>query len=369
MICKYCKGDELPAGAVYCCWCGKKLKKDKAEISVPAPRRRADGLYTAQLMIKGQRVYVPAQPTEAKYYAAARALKAELSAPQTAPAKITLEKACEAYVEKRSAVLSPSTSYGYEAIYKNRFAAYMKKDVRAIDYQAMINAEATKCNAKTLKNSWGFIKSVLKEQDVTPPKVTLPQVVKPDLPWLDEKQIKIFIDKMQGKSAEIGALLGLHGLRRSEILAITPAKIKDGFILVEGAAVHSSDGMVVKETNKNQSSRRKVPIMIPRLQQLVDASTCAPDERYIKGAGDTLYDQIQTVCAENDLPAVGVHGLRRSFVTLAFTTLGWSERECMAVGGWSDYQTMHKIYIKLSESKKDAAAEKMAAFYSNDKIT
>ena len=36
----------------------------------------------------------------------------------------------------------------------------------------------------------------------------------------------------------------------------------------------------------------------------------------------------------------------------------------MRVGGWSDFNTMRKIYTKLAERDKSAAAQKMEQFYS-----
>lgn len=366
MKCKYCKGEGLPEHAVYCCWCGQKLKRDKNEIQVPKPKRKKDGTYTAQIMVSGQRVMVPPQLTEAKYYAVARAMRSGVIEAKNAPAKITLGAACDKYIAERDAILSPSSIYGYKKIRRNRFKDYADMDIRSIDYQKMINAEAANVNAKTLKNAWGFISSVLHSQGVEPPKVTLPQIIKKELAWLDDKQIKSFLKAVEGQPCELGALLGLHGLRRSEILAITPAKISADGIHVEGSAVIGENGITAKDTNKNQSSRRVVPIMIPRLKTLVAASDCPPDEPYIKGTGSVLYRDITNICNAAGLPSVGIHGLRRSFVSLGYS-LGWSERECMAYGGWSDYQTMHKIYINLSAGVKTAAAVKMEQFYSPDK--
>jgi hypothetical protein len=40
------------------------------------------------------------------------------------------------------------------------------------------------------------------------------------------------------------------------------------------------------------------------------------------------------------------------------------ELETMQLGGWSDPDTMRKIYRHLSAQDKNAAAAKMAAFYS-----
>ena len=61
----------------------------------------------------------------------------------------------------------------------------------------------------------------------------------------------------------------------------------------------------------------------------------------------------------------GVHGLRRSFASLAYH-LRWSELETMRVGGWSDFQTMRKIYTKLAAQDESEAARKMERFYSGE---
>ena len=96
---------------------------------------------------------------------------------------------------------------------------------------------------------------------------------------------------------------------------------------------------------------------------LPEAITAAGDGALVQGSLNTLYVQINRVCGAAGLPRVGVHGLRRSFASLAYH-LRWSELETMRVGGWSDFNTMRKIYTKLAERDKSAAAQKMEQFYS-----
>jgi integrase len=56
------------------------------------------------------------------------------------------------------------------------------------------------------------------------------------------------------------------------------------------------------------------------------------------------------------------HGLRHSFASLCYH-LGISERQLMQWGGWADYQTMHKIYIRLAASDESKAAEQLTGFF------
>ena len=341
-------------------------RKKKEAVSVPKPRQLKGGEWFAQVMVDGERYFVKAA-SEAEYYTRARALKQGLIEGQKTKAGLTLEKACEDFVSARTAVLSPATISGYKNIIRNRFKGYMGKDLLAIKWQQMINDEASVCNGKTLKNAWGFICSVLKANQIEKPAVRLPQVINNELPWLTPKQIPVFLDAIKDKPCEMAALFALHGLRKSELVALTPANIRNGYICVEGARVLTSDNeLVYKKETKNSTSRRQVKIRIPRLKELLEQSRTGPEEFYITGNPNNLHQQINAVCASAGLPNVGCHGLRRSFASLAYS-LGWSERETMKEGGWANYDIMHKRYIKLAEAA-DNGTDTMSEFFKTGKI-
>ena len=243
----------------------------------------------------------------------------------------------------------------------------MDTDIFSVrNWQAVVNEEAGRgISAKTLRNEWRFVKTVLKINEIDASTVlALPQVVQPDMPWLDYEQIKVFLDAIHGDDLEIAALFALHSLRRSELLALTPSHIEGDIIHVAGSVVYGKDcKLTAKKENKNITSRRDVAIVIPRLSELLadyDKRDLSP---FIKCNPDTIRKHINRACVSVGLPKVGIHGLRRSFASLAYH-LGWSERQTMAMGGWADLGTVHRIYIKLAEKDKNADIEKMKAFYS-----
>ncbi|MDD6612234.1 MAG: site-specific integrase [Clostridiales bacterium] len=162
----------------------------------------------------------------------------------------------------------------------------------------------------------------------------------------------------------MAAVFALHGLRRSELLALDKkdVDISAGTISVHGAAVMDEDNNLVrKRENKNISSNRIVPIMIPRLKELVEASSGGP---LVTIPPNKIWYYINSVCQNANLPKVGVHGLRHSFASLAYH-LGLSERETMEIGGWVDQNTMRKIYTHLAQSDRLKSANKMAEFYNS----
>lgn len=264
--------------------------------------------------------------------------------------------------------MSPSTLRGYGIIRRNRFQSVMDKPAASVkDWQAVVNEEAGKVSAKTVKGAWGLVKTVLTQNGIQPGPVTLPQVVEKDEPWLTPEEIKVFLKAIEGSSFEYAALLALHSLRRSEVMAVarTPGSIdaENKVIHVRGAVVPDENHkFVLKETNKNKTSRRDIPFMIPRIAELA-ASGASISE----GSPNTLTHRINRVCAANGLPEIGTHGLRRSFASLAYH-LGWPERYTMKIGGWADAKTMHKIYIKLSAADEAAQVKSMSDFYSQKSV-
>lgn len=367
MKCRKCKA-ELPDELhfTYCGYCGEKLqreRKKKDEIKIPTPRQRGQKWYV-DLRREGVTVI---EDTEAEAKAKAVAIRAGFVDLKKRPSAITLEKAIDNYIEVRSNVLSPSTLVGYKSVKKNRFKGVMQCPIADIkDWQEVINAEAAICSPKTVKNAWGLIRPAIEAAGVELPKVKLPQLVPKEPVFLTPEQISVFVAAVKGTPVEIPALLGLHSLRRSEIAALDWANIdlKKRIIKVSGAVVPGENWTLVeKPTNKNSASTRAVPIMIP---ELYDALKAVPDKsgKVVTCYISTIYDWVNKVCNENNLPRLGVHGLRHSFASLAYH-VRMSEQAAMQIGGWSDYATMRKIYTHLSTQDINAAANSMSEFYDN----
>lgn len=342
-------------------------------MKVPNPRRLKSGTYFIQLRLNGESIPVSA-PTKKECIDQARLIKAEYKAgvraakkePQKSP---TLKEAIDNYIEKRDGILSPSTICGYRVIQRCRLKSVMGKPISNVsdgEWAKALNEEAKAFSAKTVKNTWGLIRAVLKEETRTePPKVKMPQVVPFDKMFLDPSQIPVFVQAVKGSKAEIPALLALSSLRKSEILALKweNVDLERRMIKVRGSAVMDENSRLVqKKENKNGTSSRNIPIMIDELYEALSAVT-EKSGLVVTCHPNTIYRQVNQICEKNGLPKIGVHGLRHSFASLAYH-LGVPERITMEIGGWADNQTMHKIYIHIARQDVSKYADKFKDYFS-----
>jgi integrase len=340
-------------------------------MKVPKAKKLKSGSWFIQLRLNGESV--PITTTSKRVCEdTARIIKAEhLAGQRKKPVgkDITLRQAVDAYIESRDNLLSPSTIRGYINIRNTRFREVIDKRLKDIkDWQILCNNERKQngqaVSPKTLINSWRFICAVMRYHKIDVPELSLPQIVKKNQPWIEPEDIYKFLIAINGDSCELQILLTMHGLRVSEVLAVVMDKskidLKRNNIIVRGAVVLDKDGKLVKkDTNKNTSSQRVVPILIPRLIALSKSI----DEITIYHS-QTVRNHINKACEKIGIAPVGAQGLRRSFASLCYH-LKLSERETMELGGWSDANTMRKIYIELAKRDKQKATRKLSEFFKN----
>lgn len=356
MKCRNCKRT-IEDNSLFCNWCGAKQLKEKNEYHIAKPTKR-NGYYSGRIVVDGQKITVKAD-TEKEYFQKVTEIKSGKPIEKPAP---TLKKAITDYIDNNSDTLSPSTLRGYDQILRCRFQDYMLYNINAIDYQKMVNQEAKKVKPKTIKNAWGLVSAAVKYADFQTPAVNLPKVPLPETDFLDHKQIKTFLKAIQGDDCEVAALLALHSLRASELYHLTVDDISNNTIHVHGARVRNKENQWVdKETNKNRTSTRDIPVIIPRLLKLLPESG-----EVVTIPPDTVRRNLIKICRENKLPVVSLHDLRRTAAsTMAYLQLK-PETIC-AIGGWKPGSPIvHDIYIKISDSAVKEDAEKLRDFLKVD---
>lgn len=329
-------------------------------MKAPKARKLKSGTWFIQLRIGGKS-YPIHSDTKRDCETKALIMKAELRSQIEGRAYPTLREAIDAYCVKRSNVRSPATIESYIGIKNNRFQSVMDLPINELgDMQELINAEAENVSAKTLSNAYSLVKGACKAYGIILPQVMMPQMVLTEHVFLEPEQIPVFIKLIEGEQFELPMLLALHGLRRAEIFGLKTSNISDGFIRIRGGVVRDKDRKLVRnDVNKTYTSQRDVPVLIDRVNVLV--KQCATEQIYT-GAEHSLYRRINKICRDNDLPEVGVQGLRHSLASLCYH-LKLSELETMKIGGWKTPEVMRKIYTHLAQRDKNAAVNKLQDFF------
>lgn len=337
-------------------------------MKLPKIERLPSGSYRAQVQINGQRHSVTGT-TEKEVEREVAALKLQLKKAPIPANALTLSEAVDRYIDARENVLSPSTIRGYREIRRNRFSGSMGKkinELNTINLQKMVDLESKICSPKTVKNAWGLVRSVIVQETGQCPAVRLPQVPAAGRPFLDSDQIKVFVDGIRGKSFEVAALLALSSLRASEIKGLKWSNVDmdKKLIRVSGAAVLDSDNqLVAKKTNKNRSSSRSVPIIEPLYKALQQEDKNG--EYVVSLTTNYVYQAVNEMCEKLGLPKVGLHGLRHSFASLAYS-LGMPEKITMEIGGWSDDGTMKRIYTHIAQKDRFHYESEFTSFFTSE---
>ena len=344
-------------------------KKKQAAVLLPKVTQLPSGSFFTRVTVDGKRIPIT-KNTEEECIAEALALKHKVKEAERTQRikKKTLQEAVTEYIDSRREFRSPSTIYGYESYLRSSFRSMMKADIYTTtdtQWQAAIRQEMKAGHSpKYIKNAWMLMSAAIYEHTRRRPEVMLPEKEVNEKPYLEPEQIDTFVAAIRGQGqVELAALMELSSLRRSEMLAIKPEHIdfNKNTIAVQGAKVAGEKGKLThKKQNKNDTSRRIIPIIPPLLEALQQADLSG--EYVITISGGWICTRINEICRENGLPEVGNHGLRHSFASLAYH-LQIPEKIAMEIGGWKDAGTMNKIYTPLAQRDIAKRAQDFSNFF------
>jgi integrase len=170
--------------------------------------------------------------------------------------------------------------------------------------------------------------------------------------WLAENEIQALLDAGRTDDREERAALllaGRCGLRRQEIVDVTPSDIVD-----------NQTGYVVRVWHGKGDKYREVPAP-NELTTLVLGMGKEPDESLVQCAPTTIYDWVQRIgkklwsqTGDEGWQYVGPHDLRRSWGVRLLES-GVMPSVVMEWGGWEDWETFRNHY--LAEFSPEALRE------------
>lgn len=337
-------------------------------MKVPKIRKLASGQYSCQLRLGGVSKTITAfSEAECEKIVTLEKAKylAGISRIKKLPKNVTLKECVDKYLYKNQKTLSPSTYRSFKSYSVHQFVDYQDKPIGKINWQQMIDVELNKVSQKTVQNRWGLVRTSLKELGYPVPKIRFGQEEVPDVNFLSPKEIKPFCKAVKGKPYEIALLLALNGLRMSELRGLTWSDIDliNGVININGARVRGTNGDIDKRTNKNTTSSRSVPIIIP---QLLTALKAVEDKtgKVVTQTSNVLLDDTKRVCKASGLTVCTVHDLRRSYASLLF----YKEVPMLQIqqwGGWGNDKVLKRVYIRISSEMASESKDKMLSFFND----
>lgn len=352
-------------------------------MKIPKARKLPSGSWFIQMRLGGESISVT-DIDKKKCEREAMRLKAEYQAGKRTAKKdeekakdqvLTLDQAIKEYCESKSNVLSPATIRGYQNIRRNQLKSIMQSNVFELakysdeEWQNIINEEAGKYSPKTVKNSVSIVRTIIQRKTKTVvPVATLPAPIDANTAFLYAEEIPKFVSAVSKSDIAVPALLALSSMRLSEIQALAWEDIEEDpdFIRTKGAVVpNEKNKLVHKKQNKNISSSRDIPILIPELKDAIRRCR-KPSGPVMNFSRSHFLKQVHCICQNNKLTDVTIHGLRHSFASLAYY-LKVPEKIAMDIGGWSDSATMHKIYTHIAKKDINRYKTEIADFYSISK--
>lgn len=315
------------------------------------------GSYRATIMRDGRRyrILFDHKPTKRE---AENALAEKISVEGNKQnGQLTFAQACDKYVEMKSNILSPNTVREY-SLTKNRlspwFVEMLIDDISQVSINKQINELSARLSPKTVRNYHGFISAILgtfrPDMKIY---TTLPQKRKSEPYIPSDEDVRRILDAVRDTEYYIPIVLACYGMRRGEILALTPEDIDEDIVHIRKAMALDSERKKVTKSTKTTDSERD--IIIPR--EIADQIR---QQGYVyrrKPGGIT--EKLESVQDKLGISRFPLHKLRHYFASKMLTIT--DTQTVQALGGWKTDSVLKNVYAhSIKEEQEKAKREAVA---------
>lgn len=270
--------------------------------------------------------------------------------------KSSFVNCCENYINIKEPVLSPSTIRTYYTMLRSLSDEFQRTDINDIDQvkvQNEIGQYSLNHSAKSTHNLHGFISAVL---GMFRPSLhlhtTLPQKVKYEPYTPSETDIKLILSESENTAYHIPIQLGILGMRRSEICALTESDLVENHLSINKARVKSDRGWVIKNITKTTEGKRVIYIPDDLIKEI-------NENGLFKGSPDRIIHYLHEAQDRLNIPRFRFHDLRGFYASYAHSK-GIPDAVIMESGGWKSDYVMKSIYRRALEEDKNRYQRQIA---------
>lgn len=290
--------------------------------------------------------------------------------------KVTVGDVCDKYIEICE-LLSPSTVSGYKKIRRTTFQTLMGVDVEDLDDTVMqnyINEESRRqgrrgpISPKTVRNSYGFISSSLKEICHKTFNVKLPQ----DKPTFKEypEPAKV-IAAIKGSDIELPCMLAIWlSFSMSEIRGLMCSSIRNGCIYIDQVLIDVDNMKIYKDNAKVSTRNRKLELpeylknMIEKTEVFRNYIETGEDLPLISFTSYTINRKFKKLMENAGISGLTFHSLRHLNAS-AMLALDIPTKYAMERGGWKTPKTMQTVYQHTFSSQRKIADAKVDDYFNS----
>jgi integrase len=279
----------------------------------------------------------------------------------------TVADAMRRYIKTRSNVIEETTVRNYDQILKYRFKSIMDMkicDLQPIQIQQAINSDMETVGAKTVRNAYGLLKSVLNmygyNKNLSIIRLPKWQPKEKELP-----SFETLFAVVKGTSVELGVLLAAWiSLRIGEVVALKFSDIdkETHAIKVRRTIIQTEEGMKVRNSCKTKDSKRNLELPDYIFDMIMAIPHQSENEFLIQLTRKALYSRFKRLVEKNGIDMT-FHDLRHLNASIMLI-LGVPDKYAMERGGWSTDYVLKTVYQQTFSSERKKI-DKMVDGYFN----
>lgn len=274
----------------------------------------------------------------------------------------TVGECIDEYIVSKENILSPTSIASYRQIKRCNLMELCDigiSELTSNDIQNQMNKLSLRLSPKTVRNTHGFLMSVLH--------IYAPDLhINTALPKKEKKykkfpKIEDIFRIIQGTEIELPCTLAIwEGLRMSEIRGIRKSDIKNGVLTIQQVIVTVDGKHITKKQTKTTESTRqlKLPQYILELIEKQDG------EMITELTGQAIGKRFSRLLEKNGLEHISFHDLRHLNASVMLM-LGIPDKYAMERGGWSSPNIMKSVYQHTFSEERVAVDKKIDDFFEN----